>query len=106
MCRHRLGVQDHKIFTLETDGLVWILFKELAARFPSKDSSEKKRILTEFEARLSDMAGGASPHNDYATQAAWRLDRLDTQAFLGVLDWLVDQLNRSYALTLKRRTKS
>jgi hypothetical protein len=103
MCHFKLGVLNHKILTLQTDGLVWILFKELAARFPSKDKAEKTRILTAFEARLSEVAGGASTPGEYATQAAWRLDQMDTPAFLGVLDWLLDQLALSYAKTLDRR---
>ena len=104
MCRYKLGVQEHKVLTLETSGLVWILFEELAARFPTRDTAHKTRILAEFEARLSQVPGRASS-GSFATQAAWQLESIDTAAFLGVLDWLVDQLKSSYAETLGRDRK-
>ena len=97
-----LGVQEHKIFTLQTDGLVWILFKELASRFPLKDQTAKRAMLAEFEHRLSKVAGSATQPETYATQAAWRLEKIDAPAFIEVLDWLLEQIDVAYEGSLRK----
>ena len=105
MCRRRLGVQEHKIFTLQTNGLIWILFAELASRFPSEDEAEKATILQEFERQLALVPGGTSIPGEYGTQAAWRLDTMDWPAFFAALDWILAQLESSYNRVLARRRR-
>jgi hypothetical protein len=102
MGRRVLGVHAHKIFTLQTNGMVWILSRELASKFPSKGQEGKKLVLAEFERRLSAVAGGTSTPGQYGTQAAWRLEHLDSVAFFETLDWLLEQLQTGYAAVLRR----
>ena len=89
-----LGVTDHKIFTLETNGAVWILFNQLAARFPSTDAQKKDAFFQELRGRLRQLSGRRSDIQPDADKASWNLQDLDVPGFLGILDWVLRELRR------------
>jgi hypothetical protein len=93
----RLGVHDHKMFTLETNGLVWVLFTELGRRFPSTRDGAKDTFLEGFRERLARVAGGRAPAGSRGAKASWKLEQTDMPALQGVLDWAVGDLRKHYA---------
>jgi hypothetical protein len=89
-----LGVTEHKIFTLETNGAVWVLFKQLGARFPSTDAQKKEAFFNELRHRLRQLPGRRADIKSDADKASWNLQEIDLQGFLGILDWLLSELRR------------
>ena len=83
-----LGVGEHKIFTLETNGSVWILFEQLGARFPSTDAQKKREFFEELRRRLGELPGRRVGIKPSADKASWSLQSLDLPAFLAILSVL------------------
>ena len=100
-----LGANDHKIFTMETNGLLWVLFTELERRFPSTDRAAVAQFKSELRKKLEGVRGGrAAPGSDQA-KASWRLEQTDEAALVGVLEWVVAELRRHYDDLLDDRRK-
>ncbi len=91
-----LGAHEHKIFALETNGRVWILFSELLRRFPSTDADEKAAFLATLRKRLEMVPGGRAAPGSQGGKASWVLGETDLPAFLAVLDWTLDELRRHH----------
>ncbi len=96
LCFLELGVNEHKIFALETNGLVWVLFSELQRRFPSKDASKKTAFLGTLREKLSEVAGGRAAPGSQGGKASWTLASTDVPALLRVLDWAIVELRGHY----------
>jgi hypothetical protein len=94
-CRATIGLQDHKILTLETNGLVWILFTQLLSTFPSSDATTKKGFHKHLVGRLGKIPGGNTAPGSYKAKASWRLSDTDLPAFLEVADWIVLEVKKA-----------
>jgi hypothetical protein len=101
----KLGVHDHKVFTLETNGLVWVLFTELGRRFPSTTDGAKNAFLNGLRERLSKVSGGRARAGSQGAKASWKLEVTDVPALLSVLDWALADLRRHYAELLSSHRK-
>ena len=99
-CRATIGLNKHKILAVETNGLVWILFGQLLAAFPSPDPVKKEQFHKQLTDRLKKVAGGNTLKTTYKSKASWRLCDTDLQAFLGVADWMLDQLKKTHSTTV------
>lgn len=99
MCDLRLGQTQHKLFTLETDGHLWILFDQLASRFPERDVTAKGAFCDELKARVATLPGRVSD-SPTGAQAAWNLEEIDLDRFLNVMEWTCRELARHHELTL------
>lgn len=95
-CRTTIGQQDHKILTLETNGLVWILFNQLLSTFPSSDSAIRQGFHKQLVARLGTIPGGNTLPASYKSKASWRLRDMDLRSFLEVGDWIVLELKKAH----------
>ena len=95
-CRATIGLQDHKILALETNGLVWILFTQLLSTFPSSDETTKKAFHKHLVERLGKIPGGNTHPGSYKSKASWRLSDTDLRAFLGVADWIVLEVKKAH----------
>ena len=98
-----LGVGEHKIFTLETNGSVWILFEQLGARFPSTDAQKKREFFEGLRRRLGELPGRRVGIKPSADKASWSLQSLDLPAFLAILDWVLTELRQHDDDTRARR---
>lgn len=99
-CRATIGLRKHKILTLETNGLVWILIGQLLSDFPSPDPATKERFQKHLADRLKKVAGGNTLTTPYKSKASWRLCDTDLQAFLGVADWMLEELKKTHSTTV------
>ena len=95
-CRATIGQYKHKILTLQTNGLIWILFSQLLAVFPGSDTAMKARFQKQLSDRLGKIPGGNSLPATYKSKASWRLADMDLPAFLGVTDWALGELKRTH----------
>ena len=96
---------DHKIFQLETNGLLWVLFAELARRFPTTDPSATARFISDLRRRLDGVRGGRAKPGSEQSKASWKLALTDEVALIGVLDWLVAELRRHHKDLLDSQRK-
>jgi hypothetical protein len=94
MCLLNLGANEYKIFSLETNGHVWVLFSELTRRFPSTDAEEKAAFLATFREKLEKVPGGRAAPGSRGGKASWALEATDLPAFLAVLEWSIEELRR------------
>ena len=92
LCWLDLGVGEHKIFQLETNGLVWILFGELERRFPAKDAGRRAAFREELHQRLEAVPGGRAGKDSRNGKASWRLRQTDLAALTRTLDWAIGQI--------------
>jgi len=99
-CRATIGQRKLKILTLETNGLVWILFGQLLSDFPSPEPATKERFLKQLSDRLKKVAGGTTLTTPYKSKASWRLGDTDLTAFLGVADWMLEDLRKTHNTTV------
>ena len=99
-----LGVGEHKILQLETNGLVWILFGELERRFPSKDARVRAAFREALHQRLETVNGGRAARGSRNGKASWRLQQTDLPALTGTLDWAIAQLRGGHEGLLGSRT--
>jgi len=99
-CRAVVGQYEHKILTLETNGLVWVLFGQLLSGFPNPDPKAREKFHQQLCARLGKIPGGNSPSADYKSKASWRLGDMDLPAFLAVADWLLVELQKTHETTV------
>lgn len=105
LCWLDLGVGEHKIFQLETNGLVWILFGGLERRYPSQDASRRAAFREELHCRLETVPGGRAPKGSRNGKASWRLAHTDLTALTSTLDWAIEQLRDAHMelLAIRRR---
>jgi hypothetical protein len=96
VCHLKLGERRHKMLTLETGGLIWVLFGELSSSLPVRDAGQKAEFLAEVRGRMQAIPGAVSDAPGRATQAAWRLEAVDLTAFLATLDWLLENLRKQH----------
>jgi hypothetical protein len=99
-CRATIGLQDHKILTLETNGLVWILFNQLLSTFPGSDATAKTGFHKHLVGRLGKIPGGNTAPGSYKSKASWRLGDTDLRAFLEVADWIVVEVRKAHVATV------
>ena len=95
-CRATIGQYKHKILTLQTNGLIWMLFSQLLAVFPSSDTEMKARFQKQLSDRLGKVPGGNSLPTAYKSKASWRLADMNLPVFLGVTDWVLGELERTH----------
>src|SRR5258706_14005030 len=95
-CRATIGQYKHKILTLQTNGLIWILFSQLLSVFPSPDTTMRARFHKQLSDRIGKIPGGKSLPARYKSKASWRLAAMELPAFLGVTDWVLGELNRTH----------
>jgi hypothetical protein len=96
LCWLDLGVGEHKIFQLETNDLVWILFGELERRYPSKDAGSRAAFREELHGRMETVRGGRAATGSRNGKASWRLTQTDLPALTRTLDWAIEQLRRGH----------
>jgi len=94
LCLLDLGANVYKIFTLETNGLVWVLFSELTRRFPSTDADEKAAFLATLREKLEKVSGGRAAPGSQGGKASWVLGVTDLAVFQEVLEWTIEELRR------------
>ena len=94
LCLLDLGANEYKIFTLETNGLVWVLFSELTRRFPSTDADEKAAFLATLREKLEKVPGGRAAPGSQGGKASWVLGATDLPMFQEVLEWTIEELRR------------
>lgn len=95
-CFAVIGQYKHKILTLETNGLVWILVGQVMAAVPGTDPKAKDAFHKQLCTRLGKVPGGNTVSPDYKAKAAWRLADTDLTAFLSAADWILDKLQSSH----------
>ena len=99
-CQATIGQYKHKILTLQTNGLIWILFDQLVSGFPSKEATLKARFRKQLCDRLGKIPGGNSLPTAYKAKASWRLADMNLPAFLGVTDWMLGDLHKTHEATV------
>ena len=99
-CRATIGQRKLKILTMETNGLVWILFGQVLSDFPSPEPATKERFHKHLADRLKKVAGGTTLTTPYKSKASWRLCDTDLPAFLGVTDWMLEELKKIHTTTV------
>jgi hypothetical protein len=105
LCWLDLGVREHKIFQLETNGLVWILFGELERRYPSQDAGTRAVFREELHCRLEAVPGGRAAKGSRNGKASWRLTHTDLAALTSSLDRAIEQLRSGHQELLARRRR-
>lgn len=92
----QLGVQEHKVLTLQTNGLVWVLFDQMESRLPVSDAAERMRFMTELRARLLALPKADHKATASGVQASFRLEDLQnagqTAALLETLEWAMSSI--------------
>ena len=96
----RLGVQEHKLLTLQTNGLVWVLVTQLSARLPILDEAVKTQLIENLRARLLELPRAGQSSSGKGAKIAFRLEDLRTSDSVGkltkTLEWLTGQLQASF----------
>lgn len=96
----RLGVQEHKLLTLQTNGLVWVLVTQLAARLPIRDEDAKAKLLADFRERLMTLPRAGQSASGKGAKIAFRLEDLRAagglDGFYKTLEWMMAQLKTSF----------
>ena len=105
LCFLKLGANEHKIFTLETNGLVWIVYKELERRFPSTDVGQKAAFFTNLRERLQGVSGGRAAAGTQGGKASWMVASTDILALVTVLDWVIEELRHHHTELLSSSSK-
>jgi hypothetical protein len=96
----RLGVQEHKLLTLQTNGLVWVLVTQLSARLPILDEAVKTQLIEDLRTRLLELPRAGQSSSGKGAKIAFRLEDLRTADKVGkllkTLEWLTGQLQVSF----------
>ena len=96
----RLGVQEHKLLTLQTNGLVWVLVTQLSARLPFVDPADKARLIEDLRTRLLEFPRAGQSSSGKGSKIAFRLEDLRTSDSLGkffvTLEWLIARLQNGF----------
>jgi hypothetical protein len=96
LCFLKLGGNEHKVFALETNGLIWILFAELERRFPSTEPEKAAAYFASLREKLGAVRGSRADASRWGGKASWRLKDTDETALTAVLKWVVDELRRHW----------
>jgi hypothetical protein len=96
----RLGVQEHKLLTLQTNGLVWVLVTQLSARLPFVDPAAKTQLIDDLRTRLLEFPRAGQSASGKGAKIAFRLEDLRTSDTLGkffvTLEWLIARLQTGF----------
>ena len=96
----RLGVQEHKLLTLQTNGLVWVLVTQLSARLPILDDAVKTELIEDLRTRLLELPRAGQSSSGKGAKIAFRLEDLQAADAVGkllkTLEWLIGQLQSSF----------
>ena len=96
----RLGVQEHKLLTLQTNGLVWVLVTQLSARLPFVDPAAKAQLIEDLRTRLLEFPRAGQSSSGKGSKIAFRLEDLRTSDSLGkffvTLEWLIARLQNGF----------
>ena len=81
----RLGVQEHKLLTLQTNGLVWVLVTQLSARLPILDEAVKTELIEDLRTRLLELPRAGQSSSGKGAKIAFRLEDLRAADSVGKL---------------------
>ena len=105
LCFLKLGANEHKVFTLETNGLIWILFTEIERRFPATDHEKTAAFLALLREKLANVRGSRAESAEWGGKASWRLKDTDEAALIAVLEWVLAEHRRHYNDLLDSRRR-
>ncbi len=102
----KIGVQEQKLLTCQTNGLVSILFRQLSSRLPAGEPEAKQAFLGELAHKLSVLPKGGFDPAKSGDKASWQLSELakgdNVKELLRVLDWMVEGLRTDFEDLLSR----
>jgi hypothetical protein len=98
-------VRERKIFQLETNGLVWILFSELERSFPSKDIAKRAAFREQLHQRLEQVSGGRAERGSRNSKASWRLAQTALPELTRTLDWAIEELRSGFSKSVNTQQR-
>ena len=102
----KLGVQDQKLFSIQTNGVFTVLFRQLSNKLPVADAATRQAFLAKLTANLPKL-----PPTDFdpakpTDKTAWPLAALATsdhfEELLRMLHWMASGLRSEFEALLAR----